>query len=195
MCVEPESTAEAEVASSAVPPAAAGVPLGTSGFSHTPRPSHPSLGLAEVSASLPQTARTWLRVRWLPGHYHQRWMNIIFLKVPSSSHSVWFTRLAAGGCIGQRFFQSSSQAALLRSLRQRIQEVSDFHHAASQALRVPPPQPLSSGSQADDSPDKTPSPYLTSPQLHTELVRWGEKHPVYTNAPSGVRQRRPLSRA
>lgn len=57
---------------------------------------------------------------------------IIFFYVSS-------TRLAAGGCIGRRFFQASSQAALLRDLRQRIQEVSDFHHAASQALRVPPP--------------------------------------------------------
>lgn len=85
--------------------------------------------------------------------------------------SVSSTRLLAGGCIGQRFFQASSHAALLRNLRQRIQEVSDFHHAASQALRVPPPQPLSPDSQGDDSPDKTPSPYLTSPQLHTELVR------------------------
>lgn len=81
------------------------------------------------------------------------------------------TRLAAGGCIGRRFFQASSQTNLLRDLRQRIQEVSDFHHAASQALRVPPPHTPSSDSQGDESPDNPRPPYLTSPQLHTELVR------------------------
>ncbi|KAM6931497.1 ectopic P granules protein 5 homolog [Xenentodon cancila] len=79
--------------------------------------------------------------------------------------------LAAGGCIGHRFFHSSSQTALLRDLRQRIQEVSDFHHAASQALRVPPPHTPSSDSQGDESPSNPQQPYLTSPQLHTELVR------------------------
>ncbi|TKS78798.1 Ectopic P granules protein 5 -like protein [Collichthys lucidus] len=79
--------------------------------------------------------------------------------------------LAAGGCIGRRFFQASSQTNLLRDLRQRIQEVSDFHHAASQALRVPPPHTPSSDSQGDESPDNPRPPYLTSPQLHTELVR------------------------
>ncbi|XP_034396490.1 ectopic P granules protein 5 homolog isoform X2 [Cyclopterus lumpus] len=79
--------------------------------------------------------------------------------------------LVAGGCIGRRFFQASSQAALLRDLRQRIQEVSDFHHAASQALRVPPAHTPSSDSQSDESPENPRPPYLTSPQLHTELVR------------------------
>uniref|UniRef100_A0A8C4ZCS8 Ectopic P-granules autophagy protein 5 homolog (C. elegans) n=1 Tax=Gadus morhua TaxID=8049 RepID=A0A8C4ZCS8_GADMO len=70
----------------------------------------------------------------------------------------------AGGCIGRRFFQASPHAALLRALRQRLQEVSDFHHAASQALRAPP----LSGPAPD--PPLLP-PYLPSPQLHTELVR------------------------
>ncbi|XP_068461257.1 ectopic P granules protein 5 homolog [Clinocottus analis] len=79
--------------------------------------------------------------------------------------------LVAGGCIGKRFFQASSQAALLRDLRQRIQEVSDFHHAASQALRVPPPHTPSSDGQGDESPENPHPSYLTSPQLHTELVR------------------------
>ncbi|KAJ3604435.1 hypothetical protein NHX12_029176 [Muraenolepis orangiensis] len=78
----------------------------------------------------------------------------------------------AGGCIGRRFFQASSHASLLRDLRQRLQEVSDFHHAASQALRVPPAGTLSSPDalSAEEPPLHLP-PYLTSPQLHTELVR------------------------
>lgn len=80
-------------------------------------------------------------------------------------------RLAPGGCIGRKFFQASSQATILRDLRQRIQDVSDFHHAASQALRVPPPHTPSSDSQGDENPDNHHPPYLTSPQLHTELVK------------------------
>lgn len=81
-------------------------------------------------------------------------------------------RLAAGGCIGRRFFQGSSQAALLGELRQKIQEVSNFHYTASQALRVPPPHTPSTDSQGSASPENPLRPYLTSPQLHTELVRY-----------------------
>nr|XP_019956581.1 PREDICTED: ectopic P granules protein 5 homolog [Paralichthys olivaceus] len=90
----------------------------------------------------------------------------LFLRQPGPEYG-----LAAGGCIGRRFFQASSHAALLRDLRQRIQVVSDFHHAASQALRVPPLHTPSSDSQGDETPDNPHPPYLTSPQLHTELVR------------------------
>lgn len=79
--------------------------------------------------------------------------------------------LIAGGCIGRRFFYTSSQTALLKDLRHKIQEVSDFHHAASQALRVPPPLTPSSDSQGDESPGNLQPAYLTSPKLHTELVR------------------------
>uniref|UniRef100_A0A3Q1F053 Epg5-like TPR domain-containing protein n=1 Tax=Acanthochromis polyacanthus TaxID=80966 RepID=A0A3Q1F053_9TELE len=90
----------------------------------------------------------------------------LYLRQPGPEYG-----LAAGGCIGRRFFQASSHAALLRDLRQKIQEVSDFHHAASQALRVPPPHTPSSDTQSDESPNNPQPPYLTSPQLHTELVR------------------------
>lgn len=90
----------------------------------------------------------------------------LYLRQPGPEYG-----LAAAGCIGRKFFQSSSQAALLKDLRHRLQEVSDFHHAASQALRVPPPHTPSSDSQGEESPDNPRAPYLTSPQLHTELVR------------------------
>ncbi|KAM4576445.1 ectopic P granules protein 5 homolog [Odontesthes bonariensis] len=90
----------------------------------------------------------------------------LYLRQPGPEYG-----LAATGCIGRRFFQASSQAALLKDLRQRIQEVSDFHHTASQALKVPPPHSPSSGTQGDESPNDPRPPYLTSPQLHTELVR------------------------
>ncbi|XP_034026058.1 ectopic P granules protein 5 homolog [Thalassophryne amazonica] len=90
----------------------------------------------------------------------------LYLRQPGPEYG-----LAAGGCIGHRFFQTSSQVPLLRDLRQRIQEVSDFHHAASQVLRVPPPNTPLSDSQDNQSPDKSRPFYLTSPLLHTELVR------------------------
>ncbi|XP_058491865.1 ectopic P granules protein 5 homolog [Solea solea] len=90
----------------------------------------------------------------------------LYLRQPGPEYG-----LAAGGCIGRRFFQASSQASLLGELKLRIQELSDFHHAASQALRVPPPQTPSSDSRSDETPDNPCPSYLTSPQLHTELVR------------------------
>uniref|UniRef100_A0A3B5MG69 Ectopic P-granules autophagy protein 5 homolog (C. elegans) n=1 Tax=Xiphophorus couchianus TaxID=32473 RepID=A0A3B5MG69_9TELE len=90
----------------------------------------------------------------------------LYLRQPGPEYG-----LAAGGCIGRRFFQTSSQAALLKDLRQRLQEVSDFHHTASQALRVPPQHTPSSESQEDESPLNPQPLYLTSPQLHSELVR------------------------
>uniref|UniRef100_A0A671VZ58 Ectopic P-granules autophagy protein 5 homolog (C. elegans) n=1 Tax=Sparus aurata TaxID=8175 RepID=A0A671VZ58_SPAAU len=93
----------------------------------------------------------------------------LYLRQPGPDYG--YDNPCDSGCIGRRFFQGSSQASLLRDLRQRIQEVSDFHHAAGQALRVPPPHTPSSDSQGDDSPDNPRPPYLTSPQLHTELVR------------------------
>lgn len=97
----------------------------------------------------------------------QRFLQL-YLRQPGPEYG-----LDAGGCIGRRFFQSSSQAALLRELRQRLQEVSDFHHAASQALRVPPPLTPSPDppTLGEDRPQTPQASYLTSPQLHTELVR------------------------
>ncbi|XP_072288559.1 ectopic P granules protein 5 homolog [Eucyclogobius newberryi] len=90
----------------------------------------------------------------------------LYLRQPGPEYG-----LAAGGCIGRRFFQSSSQVALLKNVRHKIQQVSDFHHAASQALRVPPPQTPSSDCQGDESQGNLQPLYLTSPKLHTELVR------------------------
>lgn len=90
----------------------------------------------------------------------------LYLRQPGPEYG-----LVAGGCIGQRFFHSSSQASLLKDLRNKIQEVSDFHHTASQALRVPPPLTPSSDSQGEECPGNLQPSYLTSPKLHTELVR------------------------
>ncbi|XP_049618259.1 ectopic P granules protein 5 homolog isoform X2 [Syngnathus scovelli] len=90
----------------------------------------------------------------------------LYLRQPGPDYG-----MAAAGCIGRRFFQASSQATLLQDLRQRIQTISDFHHAASQALKVPPTR-TASVDQQDNQHLGSPSRfYLTSPQLHTELVR------------------------
>uniref|UniRef100_A0A1A8FDK4 Ectopic P-granules autophagy protein 5 homolog n=3 Tax=Nothobranchius TaxID=28779 RepID=A0A1A8FDK4_9TELE len=90
----------------------------------------------------------------------------LYLRQPGPEYG-----LAAGGCIGRRFFQVSSQAALLKNLRLRIQAVSDFHHAASQALRVPPLNTPSSDIQSEPTSGNAQPSYLTSPQLHSEMVR------------------------
>ncbi|XP_030325637.1 ectopic P granules protein 5 homolog isoform X6 [Strigops habroptila] len=76
--------------------------------------------------------------------------------------------LPVDGCIGRRFFQSAAHVNLLSEMKQRLIEVADFHHAASKALRVESPADGSDRSpqKASCSPD-----YLTSPELHKELVR------------------------
>ncbi|XP_045430840.1 ectopic P granules protein 5 homolog isoform X2 [Pipistrellus kuhlii] len=74
--------------------------------------------------------------------------------------------LPIDGCIGRRFFQSPAHINLLKEMKRRLTEVADFHHAASKALRVP-----AEGSEGlPESQAGTPA-YLTSPELHTELVR------------------------
>uniref|UniRef100_G1PEJ4 Ectopic P-granules 5 autophagy tethering factor n=1 Tax=Myotis lucifugus TaxID=59463 RepID=G1PEJ4_MYOLU len=74
--------------------------------------------------------------------------------------------LPIDGCIGRRFFQSPAHTNLLKEMKRRLTEVADFHHAASKALRVP-----AEGSEGPpESQAGTPA-YLTSPELHTELVR------------------------
>uniref|UniRef100_A0A8C6PTP5 Ectopic P-granules autophagy protein 5 homolog (C. elegans) n=1 Tax=Nothobranchius furzeri TaxID=105023 RepID=A0A8C6PTP5_NOTFU len=90
----------------------------------------------------------------------------LYLRQPGPEYG-----LAAGGCIGRRFFQVSSQAALLKNLRLRIQAVSDFHYAASQALRVPPLNTPSADIQSEPTSGNAQPSYLTSPQLHSEMVR------------------------
>ncbi|XP_056314223.1 ectopic P granules protein 5 homolog [Danio aesculapii] len=77
--------------------------------------------------------------------------------------------LEVKGCIGRRYFHSAAHLSLLKSLRQRLVEVSDFHHAASKALKVP----CASGDSSDGllTPGTPITQYMTSPDLHTEIVR------------------------
>uniref|UniRef100_A0A673KZ38 Ectopic P granules protein 5 homolog n=1 Tax=Sinocyclocheilus rhinocerous TaxID=307959 RepID=A0A673KZ38_9TELE len=77
--------------------------------------------------------------------------------------------LEVKGCIGRRYFHGAAHLSLLKSLRQRLVEVSDFHHAASKALNVP----CSSSESSDGllTPETPITQYMTSPELHTELVR------------------------
>ncbi|NXK47869.1 EPG5 protein, partial [Chauna torquata] len=76
--------------------------------------------------------------------------------------------LPVDGCIGRRFFQSAAHINLLSEMKQRLIEVADFHHAASKALKLESP-----AEGSDRSPEKASnsSDYLTSPELHKELVR------------------------
>ncbi|XP_034851761.1 ectopic P granules protein 5 homolog isoform X3 [Mirounga leonina] len=74
--------------------------------------------------------------------------------------------LPIDGCIGRRFFQSPAHISLLKEMKRRLMEVADFHHAASKALRVP-----AEGSEGPPASQAGTPGYLTSPELHTELVR------------------------
>ncbi|XP_056680358.1 ectopic P granules protein 5 homolog isoform X3 [Monodelphis domestica] len=74
--------------------------------------------------------------------------------------------LPVDGCIGRRFFQSPAHINLLKEMKKRLVEVADFHHAASKALRVP-----ADGGEGPGENNACSAGYLTSPELHTELVR------------------------
>ncbi|XP_051019663.1 ectopic P granules protein 5 homolog [Acomys russatus] len=74
--------------------------------------------------------------------------------------------LPVDGCIGRRFFQSPSHINLLKDMKRRLSEVADFHYAASKALRVP-----AEGSEGTPEQQAGTPGYLTSPELHRELVR------------------------
>ncbi|XP_040397183.1 ectopic P granules protein 5 homolog isoform X2 [Cygnus olor] len=76
--------------------------------------------------------------------------------------------LPVDGCIGRRFFQSAAHINLLNEMKQRLIEVADFHHAASKALKVESP---AEGSERSLEKASCSSDYLTSPELHKELVR------------------------
>ncbi|XP_008063178.1 ectopic P granules protein 5 homolog [Carlito syrichta] len=74
--------------------------------------------------------------------------------------------LPIDGCIGRRFFQSPAHINLLKEMKRRLTEVADFHHTASKALRVP-----AEGSEGLLESQASAPGYLTSPELHSELVR------------------------
>nr|XP_019595254.1 PREDICTED: ectopic P granules protein 5 homolog isoform X2 [Rhinolophus sinicus] len=74
--------------------------------------------------------------------------------------------LPIDGCIGRRFFHSPAHTHLLKEMKRRLTEVADFHHAASKALRVP-----AEGSEGLPVSPAGTAGYLTSPELHAELVR------------------------
>ncbi|KAH0627798.1 hypothetical protein JD844_008196 [Phrynosoma platyrhinos] len=76
--------------------------------------------------------------------------------------------LPVDGCIGKRFFQSPAHLSLLSDLKQCLIEAADFHHSASKALRVE--SPAGSSENLVERGSMKPE-YLTSPELHKELVR------------------------
>nr|XP_014350649.1 PREDICTED: ectopic P granules protein 5 homolog [Latimeria chalumnae] len=76
--------------------------------------------------------------------------------------------LPVSSCIGKRFFHSTAHVSLLKELKRRLTEVADFHHAASKALKVERSAVGVTG--AGDERNQTPD-YMTSPELHRELVR------------------------
>ncbi|XP_066509785.1 ectopic P granules protein 5 homolog isoform X2 [Hoplias malabaricus] len=78
--------------------------------------------------------------------------------------------LDAKGCIGKRYFHSAAHIALLKDLRQRLVEVCDFHHVAGKALKVQSPSSDTAG-EGEATPVTPIDHFMTSPELHTEMVR------------------------
>ncbi|XP_007238025.3 ectopic P granules protein 5 homolog isoform X3 [Astyanax mexicanus] len=78
--------------------------------------------------------------------------------------------LEAKGCIGKRYFHSAAHVTLLKDLRQRLVEVCDFHHAAGKALKVQSPS-SETASDGETTPATPITQYMTSPELHVEVVR------------------------
>uniref|UniRef100_A0A663NA73 Ectopic P-granules 5 autophagy tethering factor n=1 Tax=Athene cunicularia TaxID=194338 RepID=A0A663NA73_ATHCN len=88
---------------------------------------------------------------------------ILYLHQPGPQYG-----LPVDGCIGRRFFQSAAHVNLINEMKQRLIKVADFHHAASKALRVDSP---AEGSERSSEKASCSAHYLTSPELHKELVR------------------------
>uniref|UniRef100_A0A8C9TGQ5 Ectopic P-granules autophagy protein 5 homolog (C. elegans) n=1 Tax=Scleropages formosus TaxID=113540 RepID=A0A8C9TGQ5_SCLFO len=94
------------------------------------------------------------------------WQKFLQLYLRQPGPEFGYLPMEAKGCIGKRYFQSSTHAGLLKELKQRLVEVSDFHHAASKAIKVP-----SSTCETGHASPHPSTQYMTSPELHVELVR------------------------
>ncbi|XP_059845461.1 ectopic P granules protein 5 homolog isoform X1 [Hypanus sabinus] len=80
--------------------------------------------------------------------------------------------LPVSGCIGKRYFHSSSHSILLKEMRKRLIEIADFHHEASKAVRIWKKGQRTEGTSPPDeniAPRQPES--MTSPELHKELLR------------------------
>lgn len=84
-----------------------------------------------------------------------------------------FFSLPVSGCIGKRYFHSTSHSTLLKEMKKRLVEIADFHHEAGKALRI---WKKAHSSEDASSPDENlviqrPE-SMTSPELHRELLRY-----------------------
>ena len=174
---EPEGAAEAEVAGSPISAAAAGVPLGVSGFRSRPLTTHSFLWSGRSSCSSSSDSLGLSTGKMHPQNItipNQRNQEIIMCLYHVPVCVCGPPGSLQADVSGRRFFQASSQAALLRDLRQRIQVVSDFHHAASQALRVPPAAHTLIRQPGGRNPRQSPSPL---PHLSSATHRAGQVGP------------------
>ncbi|XP_067888811.1 ectopic P granules protein 5 homolog [Heterodontus francisci] len=80
--------------------------------------------------------------------------------------------LPVSGCIGKRYFYSTSHSNLLKEMKKRLVEIADFHHAASKAVKIRAivdrveDTSLLNENNASRLPES-----MTSPELHKELLR------------------------
>ncbi|XP_059504787.1 ectopic P granules protein 5 homolog isoform X2 [Stegostoma tigrinum] len=80
--------------------------------------------------------------------------------------------LPVSGCIGKRYFYTTSHSNLLKEMKKRLVEIADFHHAAGKAVKIW--KDVDRADNASTLKEKNESHLLesmTSPELHKELLR------------------------
>uniref|UniRef100_UPI00398EE457 ectopic P granules protein 5 homolog n=1 Tax=Pristiophorus japonicus TaxID=55135 RepID=UPI00398EE457 len=80
--------------------------------------------------------------------------------------------LPVSGCIGKRYFHSTSHSNLLKEMKKRLVEIADFHHAASKAVKIQKnvDRVEDTSSLNENIASRLPE-SMTSPELHKELLR------------------------
>ncbi|XP_038646712.1 ectopic P granules protein 5 homolog isoform X2 [Scyliorhinus canicula] len=80
--------------------------------------------------------------------------------------------LPVSGCIGKRYFHSTSHSNLLKEMKKRLVEIADFHHAASKAVKIQKNMDHTDNtSTLNESTGICLPESMTSPELHKELLR------------------------
>ncbi|XP_078406611.1 ectopic P granules protein 5 homolog [Cetorhinus maximus] len=80
--------------------------------------------------------------------------------------------LPVSGCIGKRYFCSTSHSNLLKEMNRRLVEIADFHHIASKAVKIRKnmDRPDDTSALNENTVSRLPE-SMTSPELHKELLR------------------------
>ncbi|XP_078075622.1 ectopic P granules protein 5 homolog isoform X3 [Mustelus asterias] len=97
------------------------------------------------------------------------WQKFFFLYLHRSGPEFG---LPVSGCIGKRYFHSTSHSNLLKEMKKRLVEIADFHHAASKAVKIQKNMDHADNiSTLNENIRNCQPESMTSPELHKELLR------------------------